>query len=261
MEPERGIKAELAGWTVIGLRSSAQNAALAAAVRARGAAFIGLPALRLQRLPADAARPTLAAALACPQCIFTSPVAVRCAAHLLPLAGYSGQAFAVGAGTAAALQRAGLPQVLAPVGAMHSEGLLALPALNPPAAAVGLVGAAGGRALLPATLAARGATLVEAHVYRRSSGRLDRRHADALRRAEPPLALLLTSGEALQNALAVLPADAAQRLRQATVLAASDRLAQLARAQRFDCVRVAGSPRLPALLDALAAHAKPGPIR
>lgn len=252
---------DLAGWTVIALRSATQNAALAGSINATGADFVGLPALALAPLPAVIAAPALAAALACPQVIFTSPFAVRCAARLQPLADTGAMVFAVGAGTAAALQRAGIAEVQRPRERMNSEGLLALAALDPPAAAVGVVGAAGGRGLIQATLQSRGAQVRDAHVYRRSRGRIDRRHRERVLSVRSPLALLLTSGEALDGALAALGDQAGARLRQATVLAASERLAALAGARGFQQVVVVGSPRVPDLLAALHAHAKAGGIR
>ena len=58
---------------------------------------------------------------------------------------------------------------------------------------------------------------------------------------EKPLAL--SSGEALQLVLAALPATALVRLRQARVLAASQRLAEMAREHGFTDIAVARGPR------------------
>lgn len=261
MNPRTEPSIDLSGWTIVALRSAAQNVALAPRVRATGAAFLGLPALRLQPVEARAAEPALDSALACPQLIFTSPFAVRCAARLRPLTDMTGEVFAVGSGTAAALARAGVERVQMPASRMDSEGLLALPALDPPAKAVGLVTAAGGRGLIQATLRSRGAAVQEALVYQRSAGRIDRRHRARLLAARSPLALLLTSMEALDAALAGLGETAAARLRLATVVAAGQRLAAAAREHGFQHVLVGGSPRAPELLAALHAHAKAGPIR
>jgi uroporphyrinogen-III synthase len=259
MDRSGADRSELEGWTVIGLRSAAMNARLGRAVRASGAAFVGLPALRLCAVDDDGA---LARALAAPQCLFTSPEAVRFAARRGSLRSARAELFAVGAGTAAALQRAGAGAVRTPpAGAMHSEGLLALPELDPPAAEVGLVTAPGGRGVLAATLAARGARLQLAIVYRRCPGRLDRRHRARLLAAQPPLALLLTSAEALEAVLDALPEAACARLRSASVVASSTRLVALAHRHGFERVLQASSPRWPDLRAALAGHAKAGPIR
>ena len=72
---------------------------------------------------------------------------------------------------------------------------------------------------------------------------LPRRAVDALRDASRPLLLALTSGEALQQVMEHLPADALDALRTATVIAASERLAAIAREAGFERVRIARSPR------------------
>lgn len=197
----------------------------------------------------------LVQALAAPVVVFTSPAAVRAAAQLRPLAVRTGQHWlAVGAGTAAALHRAGIVQVQAP-GRMESEGLLALPALAAPSR-VGLVTAPGGRGLLAPTLAARGARVDRADVYARVPVPLDRRALARLAAADAPLVLALSSEEALQRVLPQLPGALATRLRHAPVVAASARLATVARDLGWQRVLVAGSPR-PAALARTAAGALP----
>jgi uroporphyrinogen-III synthase len=253
----------LAGWTVVAISTSAQNARLGRAARDAGARFVGLPVLRLRAAaPSDAhaGDDDVRRAIASPQCVFTSPAAVRFADRRLPLADYGGLALAVGSGTAAALRRAGVREVRHPQ-RMDSEGLLALPQLDPPADDIGLVGAPGGRGLLGPALASRGARVHVAHVYRREPGRLDRRHLAALATASDPLALLLTSADALRVLLTVLPGPLVDRLRDATVVAASPRLALLAGTHGFATLRQAASARWPALCAALCGHAKPGPFR
>jgi uroporphyrinogen-III synthase len=254
---------DLRGWTVVAISSAAQNARLRRAALGAGAAFVGLPLLRLRATgPAEAhgSDADLRRALACPQCIFTSPAAVHFAVGRMALPDHGGAAFAVGAGTAAALRRAGVRQVRHPA-EMNSEGLLALPELDPPAAEVGLVGAPGGRGMLGPALEARGARVRLAQVYTREPGRLDRRHLAALAAAREPLALLLTSAEALAQLLAAVPDPLLVRLRSATVVAGSARLAALASRYGFETVVQAASPRWPALCAALHGHAKPRPFR
>ena len=104
----------LAGWYVISLRPSGGHDPVRRAAVARGARLLPLSTLRLVPLSAG---PALAAAMACPRVVFTSPAAVRFAAALLPLRADPGrQEFAVGAGTAGALKRAGLPGAISPPG-------------------------------------------------------------------------------------------------------------------------------------------------
>ena len=247
-------------WTLIGLRSAEQNAALARQARAAGWRFIGLPALILQPVTSPESRAALRDALACPLCLFTSPAAVRFAGRLQRLADYRGSALAVGAGTAAALRRAGVENVAQSLTGMHSEGLLALPALAAPSC-VGLVGAAGGRDLLEPTLRQRGADVLRANVYQRRCGRLDRRHQTAIEQARGPLALLVTSAEAFDCAIAALRPELRRRLLDATAIVSSDRLRRHVEQLGCRSIVAAVSPRWPHLLAALREHAKPGAIR
>jgi uroporphyrinogen-III synthase len=256
----------LKAWTVVSLRPAGQQAAIKRAIAARGAIALALPALRLVPMPdRDASLVALRAALTCPQLVFTSPAAVRFAAALVPLrTDRSQRVFAVGRGTAHALARHGVEAIHPGDRAMRSEGLLALPDFAPQAIAraggdIGLVTAPGGRGLMLRALRARGARLRVAEVYQRLAPRLDRRHAEAMRACTQPRAVLLTSAEALQHALAALPADAADRLRDSLAVASSPRLAQLAREEGFHAVIEAGSPTPEALLDALQGHAQRAP--
>jgi len=186
--------------------------------------------------------------------LFTSPAAARASAELHPLRARPAQAWlAVGAGTAAALRRAGVERVSAPT-RMDSEGLLSLPALVQVAGrSVGMVTAPGGRGLIAPTLAARGARVLRAEVYARVPVALSAQALARLRALPGPLCLALSSGEALERILGALPDDLLPRLRGARVLAASERLAQLARAAGFDDVRVAADARPASLLAASAA--------
>jgi len=252
----------LRGWTVIGLRASDQQTPLRRAANAQGASFLGLPGLRLVAAadPPSASR-ALARALTCPLCLFTSPAAVRFADRLRPLAGMGARAIAIGSGTARALRRAGVAEVLLPARAMRSEDVLALEALSPPPRRVGLVTAPGGRGLLPAALAARGASVLRADVYRREAARLSSRARAGLQRLRPPAAVLLSSGEALANVLDQLEPGERAQLLAACVVAASSRLADEARRGGFVSVIEAGSTLPRQQLAALARHAKPGGFR
>lgn len=253
-------------WTVISLRPASQQAAIKRDIAARGATPLGLPALRLAPMPdATAAASALRAALQQPMVLFTSPAAVRFAARLQTLKPARGQrVYAVGRGTARALGEYGLPAIHPGDTAMRSEGLLALPdfarkAIAQAGGGIGLVTAPGGRGLIRRALRARGARVHLAEVYRRLAPRLDRRHADAVRACQTPCALLLTSAEALDNALAALPEDARTRLQEALVVASSARLVQYARGMGFERVIDAGAPTPDALLDALQACADAAP--
>ena len=123
---------------------------------------------------------------------------------------------------------------------------------------VALVGAPGGRDLIAPTLRRRGAKVEPIHVYRRVPPRLTRRHFDALGAARDPLIVLVSSGEALANLVALLPAPLLARLRAQILVVSSARLAVIARAQAFAQIVLARSaaPRdlIAAAAAALARH-------
>ena len=159
---------------------------------------------------------------------------------------------------AAALRRAGIAEVSFPE-RMDSEGLLALPALaDLRDADIGFVTAPDGRNLLVPTLAARGARVHRAEVYRRESVALSRRALDALATLQAPACLLLSSGGALEQVLAQLPEALRTRLRKAVVVAASARLADAARTAGFVRVVQAEGPRPAQLMKAACTIRPPG---
>ncbi|TKS53175.1 uroporphyrinogen-III synthase [Luteimonas yindakuii] len=240
---------------VISLRPAGEHATLARAAAAHGLELIALSPWRIVHRDDDAARAALATALDAPLAIFTSPPAVAAASALMPLTA-AGLRLAVGAGSCAALRAAGVADAVAPE-REDSEGLLAMPQLatgEVRGRTVGLVTAPGGRGRIAAELATRGARVVRADVYVREPLPLDAEQvARLLATGDAPLLLPLTSGEALQRVLDALPAAAAQRLRTARVVAASERLAELARDAGFAQAQAAHSPRPEALLMAALA--------
>ena len=238
---------------MISLRPRGQHAALRSAAARHGAGLIALSPWALRDRDDELVRRALARALAAPCVLFTSPAAVRAANRLQPLRAFAREAdwLAVGAGTAAALHRAGATAAVSPP-RMDSEGLLALPQLQQLRGEVGLVTAPGGRGVLAPALQARGASVIRADVYERVAVALSPRSLAALRSLPQPAVLALSSGEALLRVLAEAPVDVAQRLRTSTVVAASERLARLAREQGFARLVVARSARPVDLLEAAA---------
>ncbi|RRN59287.1 uroporphyrinogen-III synthase [Pseudoxanthomonas sp. SGNA-20] len=237
-------------WTLVSLRPAGGHDAMRRAAARHGARLLALSPWALRPCDDDDARRALDAALACEAVLFTSPAAVRAAAALRPLRPGPGQAWlAVGAGSAAALRRAGVARAQAPA-RMDSEGVLALPALAAPAS-VGLVTAPGGRGMIAPTLEGRGARVLRADVYRREPLPPAPRALAALRALQGPACVAVSSGEALERVLDGWPEDAVAVLRRCAVAAASERLAELARARGFARVASAASPR-PAALAALA---------
>ena len=238
---------------MISLRPVGAHAAIRRAAAAHGARVLALSPLKLVLRDDAATRRDLRTALACARVVFTSPVAVRAALTLQPLRARRGQAwFAVGAGTAAALHRAGITEVLAPQ-RMDSEGLLALPGLcDVGGTRVGIVTAPGGRDRIVPALRDRGAQMVRADVYARVAVPLSPRAVAALRTLDAPIWLALSSGEALEWVLGALPIDALAILRRARVIAASARLAALAQTHGFADVTIAASAQPRDLLTAAA---------
>jgi uroporphyrinogen-III synthase len=242
----------LRGRTVVIRRPVGNGASLVRKVRAQGGQPLLLPGLALRGVAdADtaAARREWQAACEGDVLIFTSPAAVRYAVALAPLR-TAARVLAVGQGTARALRRHGVGDVRAPL-RQDSEGLLALAELHGlEGRAVALVGAPGGRGMLRATLLARGAALREVHVYRRVPARLDRRHADAVRRLPSSALVLLSSAESWRNLASALPPDALRRLCAATAVVSSERLADIAAAAGFARIRQAASAMADDLLAA-----------
>lgn len=238
---------------MVSLRPAGDHAALRRAAAREGAQLIALSPWRIEARSDDAARAALFSALQAPRIVFTSPAAVRAARALLPLQSRSGQTWlAVGAGTARALRNAGIADPVSPR-RMDSHGLLALDVLQAVAdTEIGLVTAPGGRGLIAAELAQRGARIVRADVYTRVPTRPAASAITRLANSHGCLWLALSSGEALQRIEAILPPHAWRRLQRARVAAASDRLATQAHDSGFSDLVVAAGPGPRDLVEAMA---------
>ncbi|KGI78919.1 uroporphyrinogen-III synthase, partial [Oleiagrimonas soli] len=166
---------------------------------------------------------------------------------------------AVGDGTRRALLRVGCAQAQSPPrDREHSEGLLQHPWLQSVRGLrVNLITAPGGRGVLAATLAERGAQVRETHVYERARPRLGRRHVDKVLALDASAWLLVTSAQALDHLLQGLPEVAVQRLRTCRVVVSSARLQRHVREAGFGEPVRAASASGADLLDAVAAHLSP----
>lgn len=222
----------LAGRTVLVTRPAHQAAALEQAIRAAGGDAFGFPALAIEAIPAAALTAPLAQLAGADIAIFISPNAARfgmAAIHAggsLPL---SVRIFAVGPGTARALQALGVSDVVTPDG-QDSEALLALPQLvNIAGKRVMIVRGVGGRALLAESLAARGAQVNFMECYQRVRPQTDAMPLLARWQAGGIDAVTVTSAETLRN-LAALLGDAGRPLLLRTPLfAPHEKIAQAAR--------------------------------
>ena len=245
-------------YTVVSLRPALDHAPMRRAAAAHGWRTVALSPWRIAVREDAATQAELRSALEADLVIVASPAAARAAARLTPLRKRRGQTWcALGSGTAAALARAGIAPVETPA-RMDSEGLLALPALAEVAGrTIALLTAPGGRDRIAPSLRARGAVLQRVDVYARVPIRPNAATLARLRRVTGPWLLPLSSGDALQQLLATLPEDLALRLRGACVVAASARLADLARELGCMDVHIAAGPRPRQLLAAIGPLPEP----
>lgn len=241
---------DLPGWTILSLRPSGEHAPLRRAAMRRGARLLALSPLALRALPAGEA---LERALNADRVVFSSPAAVHFADAQRALApGNARVVLAVGAGTATALASLGI-DAAHPLERMDSEGLLSLPQLqNIDTLSVGLITAPGGRGILAAVLAQRARQLHVAEVYQRVLRTIGNDAWAKLAHITTPLALMVSSGEALDALLQQCPASARAILDRALIVAASARLEKHLRLAGFERVVHAASARPLAMLDALA---------
>ncbi|RZA20651.1 MAG: uroporphyrinogen-III synthase [Lysobacteraceae bacterium] len=240
-------------WCVLSLRPRGQHAGLRAAATRRGARTVALSPFATEARSDEATRASLQQSLRADIVLYTSPNAVAVAAAAQSLQPKRGQTvLAVGSGTRRALHRLGI-DARAP-SRMDSEGLLAMPQLADVAGhRIGLITGLGGRNMLAPALRKRGAEVLRVDVYARMSLLLTPGAAAKLRDAlaAPSCVLLpLSSDEALQRLLAQLPAALRQPFARIAVVAASARLAEVARAAGFRRIAMASDARPASLLRA-----------
>ncbi|WP_028536658.1 uroporphyrinogen-III synthase [Paludibacterium yongneupense] len=185
----------LAGRGVLVTRPLAQSARLLALLADAGARPEHFPVLRIEPCPLalDALEQSASDA---DWLIFISPSAIDIAWPRLRSLPPKVRLATVGAASAAALARRSGRPVLHPTDASDSAALLALPEFAAPAGSrIVVVRGSDGRAEPAATLAARGATVVPADVYRRQDGEPDWQHFDRLHAGGHLDAVVITSGE------------------------------------------------------------------
>lgn len=233
----------LAGRTVLVTRPASQAAALAQAIRAAGGTAFEFPALEIEAVQLDELSAPLARLAEADIAIFISPNAARFGMDAIRMGGTLPAAigvFAVGPGTARALHAQGVGGVITPDG-HDSEALLALPQLQEVAGKrVVIVRGAGGRALLAATLRARGARVEYLECYRRLRPQADATPLLARWQAGGIDAVTVASAETLHN-LAALLGEAGRPLLAATPLfAPHEKIAEAAR--RFGIAHAIATP-------------------
>ena len=233
----------LAGRTVLVTRPARQAAALARAIRAVGGDAFVFPALAIEAVPSSELAASLAQLRDADLVIFVSPNAAQFGMAAIRSDGglpAAARVFAVGPGTARALQEQGVSGVITPDG-QDSEALLALPQLQAVAGkrAV-IVRGVGGRALLAESLAARGAQVHFMECYRRVRPRADAAPLLARWQAGGIDAVTVTSAETLDNLAALLGEAGMPLLLHTPLFAPHEKIADAAR--RFGLAQVVATP-------------------
>jgi uroporphyrinogen-III synthase len=224
----------LAGRRILVTRPRELAQGLAALIAEAGGEAVLFPAIEI-RDPHDAAaaRAALGRLPEFDLALFVSPSAVRKAFELLARPWPTGPRIAaLGEGTRRELEARGLRDIIAPQAGADSEALLAQPQLgNVDGWRVLILRGAGGRELLAAALAARGARVSSVECYRRARPAPGAMPAGALDAA------CANSGATLENLVALLgPA----RLRDTPLFVPHERVARIARAMGFAAIEVAG---------------------
>lgn len=232
----------LAGVQVLVTRPVMPASRTAQRLAALGATPLVFPTTLIEP-PADGA--PLAAALArldrCYAAIFVSPSAAEMtlapmgtAPRKLPA---SLRVFAPGPGTAEELATRGVEQVEIPDSSFDSEGLLALPGLQPDAVRgkeILIFRGNDGRELLREALTARGATVSAVTAYHRHAPRTPPTGLLELLRSGRVNAVSAMSSDAVSNLLALVPtAERATLVLALPLYASHERIAATARAAGF----------------------------
>jgi uroporphyrinogen-III synthase len=188
------------GIVVTRPRELAQS--LAALIEAAGGTPILFPAIAIEAL---AAPPALRELQRFDLAIFVSPSAVQTVMTQLRSLPRGLRVAAVGAGTRRELEKHAIDDVIAPTTLADSEALLALPELfQVKGKRIVILRGQGGRSLLGDTLLERGARVEYAECYRRVVPRNDPAGLIAAWQRGEVHAVSVSSGEGLENLLAML---------------------------------------------------------
>jgi len=192
----------------------------------------------------------------CELMIAVSPMAARSAVdQLSPELLGQVQWLVPGAGTAAVLQQHGYSAAYPPKSST-SEALLNLQALEQvKGKTIGLLNARQGRRLLPETLAERGATVIEAEIYRRIALPLPPcllKQLDLPAGEAGPVATLISSRNAFDHLADVLEPDRRQRWLKGRFIVSSARLSNHLQGKGAQRILVADGAGDNDMLDALA---------
>lgn len=229
-------KADLSGMTVMVTRPAHQARPLCEMIESRSGHVICFPVLEIADIADRGPVEALVGRLH--EYDLAVFVSVNAAAKGLPLVLARGpwprhtRVAAVGERTAGELARFGVPVDICPATGFDSESLLAVRELQAAGGKRVLIfRGRGGRELLADTLRGRGAHVDYAEVYRRV--RPDAELGEVLRQHPFPDAIVITSGEGLENLYHMTGSELRPRLLATPLVVVSARIADKARALGF----------------------------
>lgn len=235
---------------IVVMRPEESGTALCAEIEAMGLSAIHFPVMTFRGVTPD-----FTALNQQDWLIFNSPRAVRYAlAAKMPAISSTVKVIAIGAGTALALQQAGIHATLLPKEA-SSEGVLAAPALQHITnQRMTVVRGAGGRELLEKELSARGAKVSSCITYERELATLDAGPCRELIAKQQVGAILAGSFETVLNGKQLLGESVWPAIKHIPLLVMSERIKNLAAAAGFQTIWVAETASNQAFLDLILKH-------
>lgn len=225
----------LTGRTIVVTRPAEQAHPLAERIRAAGGTPVVFPVLEIRDI--EDAAPLLAIVrriAGFDLAIFVSPNAVQRALAAIAAAGGLPphvRAATVGQGSAAALRRAGIADVIAPATRFDSEALLDAAEMQPVAGRrIVIFRGVGGRDLLGDTLTARGAVVEYAECYRRAKPDADPAPLFELWAQDLLSGIVVTSSEGMRNLFEMVGTTGRAWLEHTLLVVPHERIAETARA-------------------------------
>ena len=160
------------------------------------------------------------------------------------------QIAAIGKATAKALALAGLPVAVVPADGYTSEALLAMPQMQViQGQRCLIIRGEGGREELATILQSRGASVEYLNVYKRIKPEIDNTTVNLLLQQTKLTVITITSGEALENLLAMVTTQQHPQLFTVPLVVISDRISQIAADRGFKRIAVTTSPSDSAILE------------
>ena len=188
--------------------------------------------------------------------IFTSTNAVRCYCSQLDDAKMrdlkTKSCLAIGQATAQALKTVGLNVDLMPQHGYNSEALLDLSELQHVSQKnIVIIRGENGREMLAETLKNRGANVYYENVYQREIPQIDCREVSQLITEKRLDLMTITSGEAIQNLVQMLPKSQHDLLKKIPLIVVSERIRTIAKNLGFETIALAQTPSDDAILNTI----------